>query len=148
MEDIVYFELNNWFSGRDYPNVEPFLTWMTDTKLDQYFLNDDWVKEQGLCVVHSFVDMSCNFCITAKRSWVESVIPDLLTDKTVEYTTITTSKDGTIENTHTNSYSSFIRQSKNGDTPVGRFGCPFLEYSKENIGIKYWDEDKCDFVTE
>ena len=28
--EIVYFELNNWFSGRDYPNEEPFTTWCDD----------------------------------------------------------------------------------------------------------------------
>ena len=24
MEEIIYFELDNWFCGRDYPNAEPF----------------------------------------------------------------------------------------------------------------------------
>ena len=27
-EEVVYFEVNNWFSGRDFPDCEPFLTWM------------------------------------------------------------------------------------------------------------------------
>lgn len=26
--DIVYFEVNNWIQGRDYPDEEPFLSWM------------------------------------------------------------------------------------------------------------------------
>lgn len=30
MNDIVYFELNNWFRGRDYPNDEPFVSWMSN----------------------------------------------------------------------------------------------------------------------
>lgn len=31
-------------------------------------------------------------------------------------------------------YSKFIRQEENGELPYGQFGCPFLEYNKENIG--------------
>ena len=43
-KDVVYFELNNWFSGRDYPNAEPFLTWICENK----FSNDEWLKENKL----------------------------------------------------------------------------------------------------
>ena len=44
MEDIVYFELNNWFSGRDFPSDEPFISWMSnDLKIP--FRNENWVKE-------------------------------------------------------------------------------------------------------
>lgn len=27
-DEIVYFELNNWMPNEDYPNVEPFKTWV------------------------------------------------------------------------------------------------------------------------
>lgn len=30
LDNIIYFEMNNWFAGRDYPDCEPFLTWMRD----------------------------------------------------------------------------------------------------------------------
>ena len=43
--DIVYFELNNWFSGRDYPNAEPFLSWMEDD-LNQKFRDEEWIKRE------------------------------------------------------------------------------------------------------
>ena len=41
MEEIVYFELDNWFRGRDYPNAEPFISWMHDD-LNIRFRNDIW----------------------------------------------------------------------------------------------------------
>ena len=36
--DIVYFELNNWFAGRDYPDAEPFLSWMECNKENKYYI--------------------------------------------------------------------------------------------------------------
>ena len=30
MEEIVYFEINNWFADRDYPNDEIFYKWIKD----------------------------------------------------------------------------------------------------------------------
>jgi hypothetical protein len=54
MEDVVYFELNNWFAGQDYPDCEPFLTWMGND-LQLRFRDEDWVKENKLCVVDGYV---------------------------------------------------------------------------------------------
>ena len=28
IDDVVYFELNNWFSGRDYLSEEPIYSWL------------------------------------------------------------------------------------------------------------------------
>ena len=28
MEEVVYFEFNNWTPGEHYPFEEPFITWM------------------------------------------------------------------------------------------------------------------------
>lgn len=78
MDDIIYFELNNWFCGRDYPNAEPFITWMSDD-LNIKFNDENWVKEQELCVTTCFIDMSQNFCITAPKKWVKKNCPELLT---------------------------------------------------------------------
>ena len=36
--EVVYFELNNWFSGRDYPDAEPFLSWMECNKENKYYI--------------------------------------------------------------------------------------------------------------
>lgn len=114
MKDIVYFELNNWFLGQDYPDAEPFITWMKDTILQ--FRNTEWVKENKLCVVDGNVDMSVNFCITATKEWVENNCPELLTR-----------------------YTQFIRTPDEDGEVYGRFGAPFKEYTEENIGIYYWD---------
>ena len=27
---VIYFELNNWSRGRDYPDAEPFVSWMVN----------------------------------------------------------------------------------------------------------------------
>ena len=118
--DIVYFELNNWFAGCDYPDAEPFLSWMKDD-LNQKFRDEEWIKENKLVVVESLVDMSMNFCITATKEWVENNCPELL------YT-----------------YENFVRKPEDGeDVPYGRFECPFLEYNEENIGYHYAEEVEC-----
>ena len=119
--DIVYFELNNWFSGRDYPNAEPFLSWMRDD-LNQKFRDEEWIKENKLVVVESLVDMSMNFCITATKEWVEENCHELLS-----------------------TYKNFVRKPEDDeDVPYSRFGSPFLEYKEENIGYHYADEIECD----
>lgn len=112
MKNIIYFELNNWFAGRDYPAKEPFLSWMRDD-LNIKFRNNDWVKENKLCVVFDFIDMSQNFCITATREWVEQNCPDLLTE-----------------------FTEFLREPDEDGYVYGQFGHEFLEYTEENIGIE------------
>ena len=115
--DIIYFELNNWFCGRDYPNDEPFKSWMSDD-LHIKFNNEDWIKENKLCVVKTFVDMSCNFCITATREWVEKNCPKLL-----------------------NEYKQFLRLPDEFGDVEGRFGTTFLDYCEANIGLEDREED-------
>ena len=117
--DIVYFELNNWFAGEDFPDDEPFIGWMSDD-LHIRFRNEAWVKENKLCVVACFVDMSQNFCVTATKDWVQENCPKLLTD-----------------------YQRFIREPEDEEYPdevYGRFGHEFLQYCEDNIGIE-WTED-------
>lgn len=111
--DVVYFELNNWCAGEDYPAAEPFLSWMRND-LAIRFRNEKWVKENELCVVESIVDMSSNFCITAKLEWVEKNCPDLLTK-----------------------YTQFLRQPDEDGYVYGRFGHEFLPWAEENIGIEF-----------
>ena len=112
--EIIYFELNNWSCGRDYPDDDPFISWMAYDPLPK-FNDEKWVKDNNLVVVQSFVDMSLNYCITATKDWVQLNCPKLLTE-----------------------YTKFIRHTEEGeDIPVGQFGCPFLEYSENNIGYHY-----------
>jgi hypothetical protein len=122
--EVVYFELNDWFSGRDYPDAEPFLNWMKCNKENKYYIqfrDESWIEKNRLVVVESLVDMSMNFCITATRDWVEQNCPELLSI-----------------------YKKFIRQPDEYDEPpYGRFGCPFLEYEEKNIGYHYADEVEC-----
>lgn len=111
-EKIIYFEVNDWFSERDYPDTEPFLTWMKDD-LNLQFRNKDWVLENKLCIVEQIVDMSINFCVTATEEWVKSNCPCLLEEK----------------------YKKFLRFPNKNGIVTGRFEDEFLEYKPENFGI-------------
>jgi hypothetical protein len=111
MNDIVYFELNNWWAGTDYPDAEPFTTWMSND-LNLMFHNEEWVKQNKLCVAVDIIDMSVNFCITATKEWVLENCPKLLTD-----------------------YKDFLRFPDEEGIVEGRFGHEFLEYSEENVGV-------------
>lgn len=137
---FVYFELNNWFSGRDYPNEEPFTTWCgNDLKL--YFSNEEWVKENKLCVVEQIIDMSVNWCITATREWVEKNCPKLIQGGSTKTTMILSSKEGEKEVVEEYPYEGFLRYPNEYGEVYGRFGAEFKEYSEENIGITFIEED-------
>ena len=112
MDDIIYFELNDWFAGRDYPDNERFYKWMGCNGGDLIFDNEEWVKTNKLCVVRTIVDMSINFCVTATKEWVEENCPELL-----------------------NKYTRFLREPNEDGDVYSRFGISFLEYCDENIGI-------------
>lgn len=115
--ELVRFELNNWMRGEDYPDAEPFISWMNPPYFTVPTLADeDFVRANGLIVDIGPVDMSTNYCITATKEWVEKNIPELLT-----------------------TYKSFIRE----DEIANFYG--FRDYEPENIGtIKYHDEDELD----
>lgn len=115
-KNIVYFELNEW-SSKYYPNVEPFISWICMSKDKNYYINfkdEQWVKDNKLVIVESIVDMSINFCVSARREWIEHNCPDLLTK-----------------------YHNFIRFENIDGIPYGKFGCPFLEWTEDNVGIHY-----------
>ena len=84
--DVIYFSVNNWMSGTNYPPTENFKKWLRDD-LNQSFMSDIWCKENKLCVYCGTVDMSTNYTVSASREWVEKNCPELLTDD--EYTYIT-----------------------------------------------------------
>jgi hypothetical protein len=135
MKDVVYFELNNWFGGRDYPSEEPFYTWLGND-LKQSFTNEEFVKENKLVVVCGSIDMSMNYCITAPRKWVEENCPVLLSDNTYTYDIIRREKTVT----YTKKYSDFLKfYDEEYGLPEGRCGMPFKEYCEENIGVHWYD---------
>ena len=82
--DVIYFSVNNWMSGSNYPPTENFKKWLRDD-LNQSFRNDKWCKENKLCVYYGTVDMSTNYTISASREWVEKNCPELLTDEEYSY---------------------------------------------------------------
>lgn len=123
-DEIIYFELNHW-STEFYPDEEPFISWMSDyyeTKeeeekswIRESEVLDKYCKDNELVMVVTIVDMSVNFCVTAKRTWVEQTCPKLL-----------------------DTYTQYIRESEDDEPPIGYFGSPFLEYTLENIGVHYY----------
>lgn len=126
MEDIIYFELNNWSAGEDYPDAEPFLSWLIDDS-NQAFRNEKWVKDNRLCVVFTPIDMSQNYCITATKDWVLKNCPDLLSDK---------------------KFKQFLRFPDEDGNVYSEFGMEFLPYKEENFGVTtvYWDNDYEDWI--
>ena len=154
--DVIYFSVNNWFCGRDYPDTKNFRKWMSND-LKQSFQSDEWCKENKLCVYHGLIDMSCNYTVSAPREWVEKNCPELLTDN--EYTYITRQSKykkklfGGYETIwedveHKKKYSDFVCTPEEGeDTPdPDYFDMPFREYCEENFGSEYyetnyWDSD-------
>lgn len=120
MNNIVYFELNNWFAGENYPDAEPFLSWLIDDS-NQAFRNEKWVKENRLCVVFTPIDMSQNYCITATKDWVLKNCPDLLNDK---------------------EFKQFLRFPDEDGNVYSEFGMEFLPYEEENFGVmEVYDDD-------
>ena len=157
--DVVYFSVNNWSIGTDYPPLECFIKWLGDD-LNQTFRNDTWCKENKLCVYYGVVDMSQNYTISAPREWVEKNCPELLTDEEFTYITRTGtykkksifSKDVELvweEVENKKKYSDFVYVPEiEGDTPDNdRVGdMPFREYCEANFGSEYyetgwWEDD-------
>lgn len=152
--EVIYFSVNNWFCGRDYPDTRNFREWLGND-LKQSFMSDEWCKKNKLCVYQGAIDMSCNYTVSAPREWVEKNCPELLTDKEYTYSTITYKYvDGKCVNEeckHTKKYSDFVYVPEEGeDTPdCDGFGMPFREYKEENFGCEYyethwWDDDSDD----
>lgn len=135
--ELVSFELNNWFSGRDYPPEEPFNAWVCH----HAFSDDAWCKKNRLVVLVGTIDMSTNWCITAPKEWVKENCPALLYGKRYTYTTIIHQKDGDIRKTHEKSMSDFIRYPDEDGDVHGRFGWRFPEYCEENYGVHFYEED-------
>ena len=161
MEEIIYFSVNNWFCGRDYPPTENFKKWLGDD-LNQTFKNDEWAKENKLCIYYGYIDMSQNYTIAAPRSWVEKNCPELLTDDEYEYAIITSQPKRNngilvklgikskfsvkeIKTTYKKKYSDFVDKPDEDGHVTSRFEWPYLEYKEENFGSQYYEEAYGDF---
>lgn len=139
-EEIIYFSVNNWFCGRDYPPTENFKKWLGDD-LNQTFRDDEWAKENKLCIYCGCIDMSQNYTIAAPRSWVEENCPELLTDEEYTYVTCAYSKDGEKRYEHKKKYSDFVDHLDEDGFVTSRFDWPYLEYKEENFGCHWYEED-------
>ena len=127
MNDIIYFEIDHWCAGSDYPHCEPFISWMSNETSDSPLRDEEWVKKNKICVKIFPIDMSFDFMITAPRSFIEKECPALLKEENQKF--IVTDKYGDPNDPE--------------DTPDSRYvGSDeyFLPYTDEYIGkIVYGD---------
>lgn len=144
-KEVVYFSVNNWMGGENYPPTENFKKWLSDD-FNQSFRNDTWCKENKLCVYYGTVDMSTNYTISAPMEWVEKNCPELLTDD--EYTYIVRygkpTKNGYDweDKEIKKKYSDFVYVPNDGEElpdndDLGDI--PFREYCEENFGSEYYE---------
>jgi len=116
MDEIIYFDLNNWSAGNTYPNAEPFISWMGGD-LNTRLYDDVWVKRNNLVVVAVTVDQSISFNVSAPKKWVMKNCPSLLDE-----------------------YSKFICiADKENELPDPHIYGSFMKYCEENIGLHYDD---------
>ena len=146
MEEVVYFSVNNWFCGRDYPPTKNFKKWLVND-FKQSFQNDAWCKENKLCVYWGNIDMSFNYTVSAPKSWVEENCPELLTDDEYEYSYMISGREGHKTVTEKVHYNHFVHTPAiEGDTPdEDNFGMPFREYCQENFGSEYYETNYWDY---
>lgn len=130
---IIYFEINNWICGDDYPNAEPFKSWLHDD-LNQTLKDDNWCKENKICVNHERIDMSNNYKITATMDWVRQNCPQLLENQNSKF--IYNLKDEYDEDE-----TEYFEGSGYGEAP-------YLKWCEENFGCHHylnsWDEEILD----
>ena len=125
MEEIIYLEFNNWFGGRDYPEIPNIEDWVGGCDRPGYkspLLNDEWCKAQKICCLTNDTYIT-DFCYSrGQEQWWT---------KTEEY-----------------SFDQFRRMPEDGDeVAYGRFGWRFLEYKEENFGLT-WCADEDNIIDE
>lgn len=159
LEDLVCFEVNNWTPGEDYPLCEPFISWMGND-LNLKFGDEDWCKKNRICVKGSAVDMSVSFQVTATREWVEQNCACLLLPEYTEF--VYTYPEPYFSDWYLNRPSLSDRMTEWQEKLKRRFeenkarilkdlkpsdltgmpsGNAFLDYTEENIGLIWVDED-------
>lgn len=84
MENIIWFEFNNWFAGVHFPDEEPYLSWMyptydKDKDLSiSLFMDEAFVNKNKLAVYYYSIDMSDDYVVGATESWIMKNCPNLL----------------------------------------------------------------------
>ena len=84
------------------------------------FLDKNFCKENKLCVIVGTIDMSVNYTITAPADWVKKHIPSVLSTK-FQY---------------------------DPEAVEDSWYQPFLDYTEENIGLHWYDNDEDKFIEE
>lgn len=74
--DIVYFEINDWWAGETFPDKEPFIDWCWEIR--SYLLNTSWCKENKIISIGYWEDMSISVIVAAPIDWVKENCPSLL----------------------------------------------------------------------
>jgi len=138
MNNIIYIELNNWFSGRDYP-INSNLTRFVEL---HKFSDNEWCKENKLCVLCGNIDMSVNWCISAPQDWVINNCPEILTDEKYKYKVLMYYKEQEIVEEKEKAYSDFVKHEDEYGDVTGKFGWKFLKYTPNNFGVTYTDEEE------
>lgn len=143
-KEIICFELNNWFCGRDYPPEEPFISWIKTRQ----FANDEWCKNNKLVVLAGMIDMSINYIVLAPKEWIIRNCPKLLSNQDYEYKTILGVYDKETEKfiekeiIHKHNFSNFIIEPDEDNNYYGRFNTPCLDYYEKNFGVHWINEDE------
>lgn len=87
--DIVKFYINNWepdcpetCQGIDIFSKECFVTEYIHIFGDSFyefkFTDDDWCREQKICVLNDIADQSTDSFVVAPREWVEKNWPEII----------------------------------------------------------------------
>ncbi len=124
MKDIIYFSVNNWSCGKDYPNTKKFKEWLGDD-LNLSFNSDSWAKENKLCIYSGCIDMSTNFTVSAPKEWVLDNCPEII-DSEFQY----------------------LPEPGEDMPDCDRFDMPFREYTEDNFGSEYYETGWWDYNEE
>lgn len=76
--DTVYFSINNWFGGCNYPITNQMIEWLRPGYESMIFSNEEWDKKNKLIVCFNDYDMSDSYAVTASLAWVKRFFPEIL----------------------------------------------------------------------
>lgn len=80
-KEIVYFHMATKGAGENsYPPIEPFITIMNNENDISSVFDDEWAKENEVCITMECFNTFIKFYITATKDWVEKNYPTLLTE--------------------------------------------------------------------
>lgn len=141
--DVIYFSVRNNILGEDYPITLNFINWLAYN--NQYFLNDEWTRENKLCVYAGSIGTSLNYNISAPKSWVEKNCPELFTDDEYSYYGEVYIKNigKTITRVFRKKFSDFLdHPNVHGDVIDHKIGWAYPEYNEENFGTRWYNKGK------